>query len=80
MQSRRTSLLEASANVMAGLVLSFFLQLVLCRIMEITASLGQNLLLTAAFAALSLLRSYALRRVFHRCSGLRTGPTPETAP
>ena len=65
MQSRLHSLVESIANAAAGLVLSFFLQLVLFDLLGIAASLGQNLLLTAAFSGLSLLRSYILRRFFN---------------
>ena len=65
MQSRWISLLEAGLNVMAGVVLSFLLQLALFRAMGITASIGQNLLVTAAFSALSLARGYVLRRLFN---------------
>ena len=64
MQSRLFSFLEAAANVGAGLVLSFLLQLVLFDALAIAASLGQNLILTGAFTVLSLIRSYALRRLF----------------
>ena len=66
MQSHRASLMEAAANVLAGLVLSFILQLVLFGAMGIIASIGQNLLITAAFSLLSLARSYVLRRLFNR--------------
>ena len=65
MQSRRASLIEAAANVVAGLVLSFIMQLVLFKAMGITAGIGQNLLITAAFSALSIARSYVLRRLFN---------------
>ena len=66
MQSHRASLMEAAANVLAGLVLSFLLQLVLFGAMGIIASIGRNLLITAAFSILSLARSYILRRLFNR--------------
>ena len=65
MQPRWLSLLEAGANVVAGLVLSFLLQLVLFRMMGIPASLRQNLLISAAFSILSLVRHYVLRRMFN---------------
>lgn len=65
MQSPWISLLEACANVVAGLALSLLLQLALFQAMEIAASLTQNLVLTGAFAALSLIRSYVLRRLFN---------------
>ena len=65
MQSRVSSLLEAGLNVVAGIVLSFLLQLVLFEAMGITASLSQNLVLTGAFSILSLVRGYVLRRLFN---------------
>lgn len=65
MQSRWISFLEAGLNVVAGLVLSFLPQLTLFRVLGISASLGQNILLTAAFSILSLVRSYVLRRLFN---------------
>jgi hypothetical protein len=43
-----------------------FLQLVLFAVMGIPLSLSQNLGLTLAFTALSLARSYVLRRLFSR--------------
>ena len=66
MQPRWLSLFEAGANVVAGLVLSFLLQLVLFQAMGIIASLTQNIVLTAAFSGLSLIRGYMLRRLFSR--------------
>ncbi len=66
MQPRWLSLLEASANVLAGLVLAFFLQLVLFHAMAIPASIAQSFALTLAFTALSFARSYVLRRLFNR--------------
>ena len=77
MQTRLLSLLEALANVVAGLVTSFFLQLVLFSALGITASIAQNLALTAAFAALSITRSYVLRRLFN---GFADDARPVTAP
>ncbi len=65
MQSRRASLSEAAANVVAGLALSFILQLALFNVMGITASISQNLLITAAFSALSIARGYLIRRLFN---------------
>ena len=64
MQSRRASLIEAAANVAAGLVLALLMQLVLFSVMGIAATLGQNLVITAAFSVLSIVRSYSLRRLF----------------
>ena len=74
MQSHRASLMEAAVNVFAGLVLSFILQLLLFGAMGIIASIGQNLLITAAFSFLSLARSYVLRRLFNRHRPAGTKP------
>ena len=65
MQPRLLSLIEADTNVGVGLIVSFLLQLALFDVMAIAASLRQNLILTAAFSGLSLVRSYALRRLFN---------------
>ena len=76
MKPRWQSLIEAILNVLVGLLLSFALQIMLFEAMEITASLAQNIVITAAFSGLSLVRSYVLRRVFNgllrdRHKGLR---------
>ena len=65
MQSRRASVIEAAANVMAGLVLAVLMQLVLFNVMGIAATIGQNFVITAVFSALSIARSYVLRRLFN---------------
>ena len=74
MQPRWLSLLEAAVNVVAGLVLAFLLQLALFDVMAIAVSLGQSLVLTLAFAALSLVRSFVLRRLFNRLGRERRTP------
>ncbi len=66
MQPRWQSLTEAVLNVLVGLILSFALQIMLFEALEIEASLAQNVVITAAFAGLSMLRSYILRRMFNR--------------
>ena len=79
MQSRLLSLLEAIANVVAGFVLSFLLQLVLFAALGIPASIGQNLAITAIFSAFSLARSYVLRRLFNgRNDKARLAVTPQS--
>ena len=63
-QSRAFSLLEALTNVVVGLLVAVGTQLVVFRLLGITVSTGQTLFITAAFTAVSILRSYALRRLF----------------
>jgi hypothetical protein len=66
MQSRRTSFAEAIANVMVGYALAVATQIVVFPWFGLYPSLGDNLALGAVFVGISLLRSYALRRLFER--------------
>jgi hypothetical protein len=65
-QSRRLSLLEAVSNVVVGYALAVLTQLIVFPWFGLTASLQDNLAIGAAFVGVSLIRSYALRRVFER--------------
>ncbi len=65
-QSRRLSLLEAVTNVVVGYALAVLTQMIVFPWFGLTASLQDNLAIGAAFVGVSLIRSYALRRVFER--------------
>ena len=65
-QSHRLSLLEAVTNVVVGYALAVLTQLILFPWFGLTASLQDNLAIGAAFVGVSLIRGYALRRVFER--------------
>ena len=65
-QSRGMSLIEAVTNVAAGYVLAVTTQIVVFPWFGLHPSLGENLALGAVFVGISLLRSYALRRLFER--------------
>lgn len=71
MQSRRLSALEAVANVVVGLGVAFATQVVVFPMFGFYASTQQHVALTAIFTAVSLVRSYALRRVFNRIRPVR---------
>ena len=64
MQSRRLSLIEAITNVVVGYVLAVATQIVVFPWFGIHPSLGENLALGLVFTATSLIRGYALRRLF----------------
>jgi hypothetical protein len=68
-QSRIMSLVEAAVNVVAGYGLAVALQLVLFPVYGLHPTLGQSLKIGVWFTLLSLLRSYALRRLFERQRG-----------
>jgi hypothetical protein len=65
-QSRRMSLIEASANVAMGFILAIVTQIVVFPWFGLQASLADNLALGGVFTAVSLIRGYALRRLFAR--------------
>jgi ABC-type nickel/cobalt efflux system permease component RcnA len=63
-QSRFMSLVESITNVAVGYVLALVTQVVVFPLFGITASLSEHLMIGAAFTAVSILRSYILRRAF----------------
>ncbi|MBO6885426.1 MAG: hypothetical protein JJ869_17875 [Marivita sp.] len=65
-QSRRMSLIEAITNVAVGYALAVVTQMLVFPWFGLHASLGDNLALGLVFTAVSLIRSYALRRLFTR--------------
>ena len=65
-QSRRMSLIEAITNVAVGYALAVVTQMLMFPWFGLHASFGENLALGLVFTAVSLIRSYALRRLFTR--------------
>ena len=63
-QSRRMSLIEAVTNVILGYGLEVITQIVVFPWFRLDVSIGENLAIGAVFVGISLLRSYALRRLF----------------
>jgi len=65
MQTKTQSLLEACANILIGMGVAFGAQLVVFPLLGLAVRLDQNIAITVAFTAVSLARSYALRRFFN---------------
>jgi len=63
-QSRRMSLIEAVTNVIVGYGLAVITQIVVFPWFGLDVSIGENFAIGAVFVGISLLRSYALRRLF----------------
>lgn len=63
-QSRGMSLIEAVTNVAVGYVLAVTTQILVFPWFGLHPSLGENLALGGIFVGISLLLSYALRRLF----------------
>lgn len=66
MQSRRQSLIEAITNVVVGFALAVITQIVVFPWFGLQVPLRDNLAIGAIFVIISLVRSYALRRLFER--------------
>jgi len=65
-QSRSASLLEAGANVLVGYLVALAAQQMVFPLFAIHTMLAQDSAIAAAFTAVSLARSYLLRRLFER--------------
>jgi hypothetical protein len=63
-QSRRMSLIEAVTNVIVGYVLALATQIMVFPYFGSDVSIGKDLAIGAVFVGISLLRSYAPRRLF----------------
>jgi hypothetical protein len=63
-QSRCKSLIETIINVVVGYALAVVTQMLVFPWFGLNASLGDNLALGLVFTAFSLIRGYALRRLF----------------
>ena len=66
MQSKRGSLIEAIINVVVGYMVAVVTNMVVLPLFDIHVGLGDNMLIGLIFTAVSLGRSYLLRRIFNR--------------
>ena len=63
-QSRLMSLVEAITNVIVGYGVAVVTQILIFPIFGLQTTLGENLAMGGIFTIVSLLRSFALRRLF----------------
>ena len=63
-QSRLMSLVEAITNVVVGYGVAVMTQILIFPVFGLQTTLGQNLAMGGIFTIVSLLRSFALRRLF----------------
>ena len=73
MQSRWLSFVEAVTNIVVGFGLAVLTQIIVFPLFGLHASLGENLAIGGIFTALSLIRGYALRRLFNATWMARSG-------
>lgn len=75
-QSRSMSLVEAITNTIVGYVLAVATQLVVFPLFGLAVSVSAHLTIGLAFVAVSVARSYILRRLFER---MRPAPAVRTS-
>ena len=63
-QSAFMSLVEAVANVVVGYLLALLTQIAIFPLFGVSVSMSDNLVIGGIFTVVSLLRSFALRRLF----------------
>ena len=69
-QSRSGSALEAIANVVVGYLVALATQMLVFPLFGIATTLAQDGAIALIFTAVSLVRSYLLRRAFERLAGI----------
>lgn len=65
-QSKQQSLIESIIQTIIGLATSVLIQVILYPIMGIPVSFTQNLIITAVFFSVSIIRGYFVRRIFEK--------------
>ena len=65
MQSRWLSFVEAVTNIVVGYGLAVLTQIIVFPLFGLHVSLGENFLLATLFTGISLIRSFAIRRLFN---------------
>lgn len=65
-QSRKHSALESVANVAIGYIVAVGAQSVIFPLFDIYVKPSEHLIIGGLFTVVSLIRSYALRRIFNR--------------
>lgn len=65
-QTKKQSMVESVTQTIIGLLTSFLIQVVLYTFLGIPVTFTQNLIITAVFFAVSIIRGYFVRRIFNK--------------
>jgi hypothetical protein len=72
MQTKIQSLIESFVNVIIGYLVAIAAQIIVFPIYDIDVSLNQNIQIGLIFTAVSVARSYFLRRLFNKLHHLKS--------
>lgn len=64
MQSKRSSLVESIVNTAVGFLTSLILQVIIFPIFGVHLSANEHVVMTIIFTVVSIVRGYAVRRIF----------------
>lgn len=76
MQTRIQSFIEAWANVVIGHFIALAAQMIVFPLYDIDITITQNIQIGLIFTAVSIARSYILRRLFNQCHRPKQAITP----
>ena len=65
-QTKKQSVIESSIQTIIGLGTSILIQVILYPLMGIPVTFSQNLIITAVFFFVSIIRGYLVRRFFNK--------------
>jgi len=65
-QTQKQSIIESITNTVVGLLTSFIIQLIIYPVLNITVTIGENVIITAVFFMASIARGYLIRRIFNK--------------
>jgi hypothetical protein len=68
-QSRAMSAVEAVTNVVVGFLLALLTQSAIFPLLGLKVSIGDNVVIGGVFTAVSIVRTFALRRLFEAARG-----------
>jgi len=69
MQLKKHSFIESITNVIVGYGVALLSQIIIFPIFGIKATIRDNVLIGLFFTVVSIIRSYALRRIFNKLTG-----------
>jgi len=65
-QTKKHSIIESIVQTVIGLGTSILIQVVLYPLLGIPVTFSQNLIITAVFFVVSIIRGYFVRRIFNK--------------
>ena len=66
MQTKKHSIIESITQTIIGLITSILVQITIYPMMGIPVAFSQNLIITAVFFVVSIIRGYLVRRYFSK--------------